>query len=340
MFEIRIEQNKAWVLRRETLTAYSEGCEAVRLRLDFDAAWEGLAKIAVFRACDAQIDLALSGDTAQIPPQVLLRPNVHLLLGLYGIRADGAVVIPTVWADLGLIQAAANPCAAENYGKPALELFAQLEALARAAQNAAAAAASGVYAGSVGFALNDSGHLLLRITEDGSTTESDLGPVSAYAAAVAGGYTGTYAQFQALLTANAAVLADVEAALAAARAVSDTAEEARTLARSALGAADAAGIAAAEASSAAAGAQSAVSGKQDRYKARQVVLASGANTWTDLSAEGVTAGNLVIWSAAPQSFDAAAEAGVRMTAQGAGKVSFAATNTTTEEITVSLAVFD
>ena len=29
-----------------------------------------------------------------------------------------------------------------------------------------------------------------------------------------------------------------------------------------------------------------------------------------------------------------------MTAQGAGKVSFAATNTTTEEITVSLAVFD
>ena len=53
MFEIRIEQNKAWVLRRETLTAYSEGCEAVRLRLDFDAAWEGLAKIAVFRACDA-----------------------------------------------------------------------------------------------------------------------------------------------------------------------------------------------------------------------------------------------------------------------------------------------
>ena len=64
MFEIRIEQNKAWVLRRETLTAYSEGCEAVRLRLDFDAAWEGLAKIAVFRACDAQIDLALSGDTA------------------------------------------------------------------------------------------------------------------------------------------------------------------------------------------------------------------------------------------------------------------------------------
>ena len=126
MFEIRIEQNKAWVLRRETLTAYSEGCEAVRLRLDFDAAWEGLAKIAVFRACDAQIDLALSGDTAQIPPQVLLRPNVHLLLGLYGIRADGAVVIPTVWADLGLIQAAANPCAAENFGKPALELFAQL----------------------------------------------------------------------------------------------------------------------------------------------------------------------------------------------------------------------
>lgn len=340
MFEIQIDNNKAWVTNRETLTVYSEGYSAVQIRAWFGQEWENLAKIAVFRAYDAQIDIAMTEDTVEIPLQVLLKPNVHLQLGIYGISASGAVVIPTVWADLGIIQAGANPTAADNYAKPAMDLYAQVAALAAAAQSAAATAASGVYAGSVTFSVNAGGHLIMSVTEDGETTTTDLGTVSAYATALDAGYTGTYAQFKELLIANAETAYNVGAALAAAESVVGIAQTANTNASSALSSAGSASSAAAAASTAAAAAQTSADAKQAKVKTMTVTLSSGLSSWSNLSAPGVTASNLVIWGAAPASFDAAAAALVRMTAQGADVVSFEAAEAISEDITMNLAVFD
>lgn len=340
MFNVTINSNKAWVTRRETLTMYSAGNETVQICLDFSDEWENLARIAVFRADAAQIDVAVSGETVEIPVNVLLQPNVHLMLGLYGISADGTVVIPTIWADLGIIQAAADPTAADNFGPPAMDLYAQLAALTRAAQSAASTAASGVYAGSVSFAVDASGHLIMTVTEDGDETPTDLGAVSAYAAALDAGYEGSYAEFKALLIANARTAYDVDAALAAAESVAGIAQTANTNASSALSAAGSASNAAAAASTAAAAAQTSADAKQAKVKTMTVTLSSGLSSWSNLSAPGVTASNLVIWGAAPASFDAAAAALVRMTAQGADVVSFEAAEAISEDITMNLAVFD
>ena len=56
MFRVQIEKNKAWVTERETLTLYCQGCDPVKIELSFNDEWDGLSKIAVFRAYDRQID--------------------------------------------------------------------------------------------------------------------------------------------------------------------------------------------------------------------------------------------------------------------------------------------
>ena len=198
---------------------------------------------------------------------------------------------------------------------------------------AALEAVSGHYAGSATFTVNDAGHLIMTVTMGSETSSTDLGVVTAYAEAVAGGYTGTYAEFQALLTANARTAYDVDAALDAVQQVTSTASAAQS-------AASAAQTAASSAQSAASAAQSAVSGKQAQHKTAQVILSSGGTSWTDLPASGVTTDNLVIWSAAPESVVAAAEVLVRMTAQGNGVVSFAASGPTSAAVTINLAIFD
>jgi hypothetical protein len=340
MFQLIFDKNKAWVTERETLTVYSQGYDAAEIGLSLSEEWSSLSKIAVFRAYDTQIDVAVTGNSVEIPANVLLKPNVHLLFGLYGVSTDGTTVISTVGADLGIIQPAANPTDADNYGPPALGLYAQVAALAEAAQAAAATAASGTYAGSVTFSINDSGHMIMTVTNEGTPTETDLGPVSAYAAAVAGGYTGTYAEFQALLIANGATAYNVAQALEAVQSVTDTANAARTAAASAVSTASAAQTAAAAATSAASAAQTAANGKQSKYKTATVTLAANNTTWTDLTATGVTANNLVFWGAAPASFDAAAAALVHMTAQGDNTVSFAADTAPEEDLTFNLAIFD
>ena len=351
MFQIQVDKNKAWVTQRETVTMYSAGYEAVQIQLNFSSEWSGLSKIAVFRAYDAQIDVAMSGNTVEIPVQALLKPNVHLMFGVYGCNSAGTVVIPTIWADLGIIQGAPNPTDADNYGPPALDLYAQVQALAEAAQAAAARATSGEYAGEATFTIgttgDETGHLILSVTEDGVTTTADLGPVTAYAAALAADvdppYTDTYANFCKLLIANYSTSEDVAAALEAVEQVTSTANTANANAATALSTAQAASSAAASAVAAAAAAQTSADAKQPKYKTATVTLASGASEWgvdQPISVAGVTASNLVIWSSAPESFDAASAAGVRMTAQGNGTVSFSATATTSEDIVMNLAIFD
>lgn len=331
MFEIRINSNRAWAVQRDTLTRLGKNYDAVKIRLDLSDEWEDLRKIAVFRAQDSMIDVPVTGEYLDIPPAMLQKESVHLLFGLYGVSEGGTIVIPTIWTDLGIIQPSPDPYGADNYEDPPAGLYAQLQALAAAAQSAAATAVSGTYAASIGFSLNAAGHLIMSVTENDVTTTTDLGPVTAYATAVDGGYTGTYAEFQAMLQASQTAQTKAQQALDAAAAVLETAQtaaqnatQARTDASNALQAATAA--------------NTAVAGKQAQHIQRVIELPAGSS-WTDVSCPGVTATNLVIYGPAPESLEAAAEAGVVMTAQGADVVSFTASDTTTETIVMNVAIF-
>jgi len=100
MIHIIINGRRGLLAETEALTAGSVG---ITLHIDFDRDWAGLARTAVFRGCGRTVDVLLTGDTVQIPPETMRRPGSRLELGVYGCNGDGTVVIPTVWVGIGRV---------------------------------------------------------------------------------------------------------------------------------------------------------------------------------------------------------------------------------------------
>lgn len=90
-----------------------------------DPIWEGLSKTVVFRSCVTK-DALNAGDVVEIPQEVVARAGQHLSVGVYGVDADKNLTIPTLWADLGKIRAAADPSGDESTD-PRLPVWAQLQ---------------------------------------------------------------------------------------------------------------------------------------------------------------------------------------------------------------------
>lgn len=354
-FHVSVQNNKAWCDRAETITS---GAVGQLVALDFSDEWDNLSAFAIFQAHTTSTVIPVTGSSVEIPRSVLTMPGVNLLLGVYGVSGDGKVVIPTVYADLGIVRVGANLSGADNYAPPTEALSAIILGYAQAAAASAQEATSGAYASAANFAVAGStptvitsdpttGHLTMSITSGGVTTVTDLGPVSAYAVALAAGYTGTYDQFKALLIANYSTSQDVAAALAAVEAVEETAEQAASDASAAVTTANAASSAASAASTAASAAQAAVASKQAQHKTGTATLAANQSSWsnisvamTDGSASAVTASNTVIVTPAPASFVAWVEAGVRCSGQGAGTLDFTAETTTTAALTANVVILD
>ena len=105
---IAVSGADAAVTRPATLTAGMVGA-AVTFSFSGEA-WAVLEKIAVFRAGNVRRDVTAWEDGAcAIPWECLRTPGEHLLAGVYGADGDGTVVIPTVYADCGVIQPGADP---------------------------------------------------------------------------------------------------------------------------------------------------------------------------------------------------------------------------------------
>ena len=105
---IAVSGADAAVTRPATLTAGMVGA-AVTFSFSGEA-WAALEKIAVFRAGNVRRDVtAWENGTCAIPWECLRMPGEHLLAGVYGADGDGTVVIPTVYADCGVIQPGADP---------------------------------------------------------------------------------------------------------------------------------------------------------------------------------------------------------------------------------------
>lgn len=101
MFLLCAEKNQLRVRRREPLTSGSVNVCAARFA--FSEEWDGLERTAVFAAgaVRAEVSLAMSGECA-IPREVLAYHGVRLRAGVCGKRGE-ELVLPTVWADLGMI---------------------------------------------------------------------------------------------------------------------------------------------------------------------------------------------------------------------------------------------
>ena len=76
------------------------------VEFEFSEDWSELTKAAVFTAGEEKrsvLQTQWNGNVCRIPHECLAEPDRHLLVGVYGINGDGTIVIPTVYADLGMI---------------------------------------------------------------------------------------------------------------------------------------------------------------------------------------------------------------------------------------------
>lgn len=121
MLILSVQKNRLAVRQREPTTSGSVNANSVLFQFSSD--WDGLTRTAVFKAGGVSRSILLdeSGECL-IPWEVLEKPGVFLLVGVYGERG-GEIVLPTVWASLGTILKGAAP--GEGGRPPTPELWEQ-----------------------------------------------------------------------------------------------------------------------------------------------------------------------------------------------------------------------
>jgi hypothetical protein len=90
-----------------------------------DSLWDSLTKTVVFWGCCAK-DVLNPGTVVEIPAEVVAESGHRLRVGVYGVDAGNNLVIPTLWADLGHIEYAADPSGDET-ADPQLPVWAQMQ---------------------------------------------------------------------------------------------------------------------------------------------------------------------------------------------------------------------
>ena len=102
MFVLRADKTCLTVEQSELVTSGS--VNVYQVQFDFSDEWDGLRKTAVFRGGGKRISVALGENgVCTIPWEALTKPAGNLFAGVYGTNQDGNIVLPTIWADLGVI---------------------------------------------------------------------------------------------------------------------------------------------------------------------------------------------------------------------------------------------
>ena len=246
----------------------------------FSEEWDDLAKTAVFRVGNdgTEITVAVLDDLCLVPDELLVQANAgeNLWIGVYGWKGTNAndtiipeIAMPTIWT-YTRIQDGSQPSGIEPpEGTPGWSAQIQNatdEAL-RVAHGVAADAAEGDFDGispAVTISSITHGHSVTITDRDHPTGQSFnvMDGDSAYEQAVAGGYTGTEAQFNEELadfsekadtaeTAAAAAAQSEQDAANSASTATTKAGEAAASAQSAINSASAAAIKAGEAAASA-----------------------------------------------------------------------------------------
>lgn len=118
MFHLYADKNQLSVRRREPVTSGS--VNVCQVQFAFSADWDGLSRTAIFRAGAESRAVLLEADgVCVIPWEVLGRPGLQLLCGVYGVQ-EGRTVLPTIWAGLGVIHEGAAPGQAAQPPTPEL----------------------------------------------------------------------------------------------------------------------------------------------------------------------------------------------------------------------------
>ena len=125
MIQITCKGNSAICTRAARLTS---GMVGLQCKFEFDGAWDGLARTAVFWAGNEKRDVLLQGAVCTVPWEVLKTAGYQLVIGVYGTNAEGTLVIPTVYAMCGGIASGADPSGEESTD-PTLPVWGQLQGM-------------------------------------------------------------------------------------------------------------------------------------------------------------------------------------------------------------------
>lgn len=140
-----------------------------------DPMWEGLIKNVVFEGLETVTILDVE-NSVYLPPEVVSAQNILVKMGLCGVNADGTVVIPTLWAELGVIKSAVpvdvHPDDAIPDAPPTPPVWAQLQADMDTLEKEVDKLKKG---SSGGLTVTDDGEGNVAITASGSTQITDDG---------------------------------------------------------------------------------------------------------------------------------------------------------------------
>ena len=122
--KVQISGSRCVPVQLETIT---KGIVGATVSIEYtDSVWDNLRKTVVFRSYTTK-DVVDAGTEVVVPAEVVSRAG-QLYMGVYGVDADGAVVIPTTWAALGMVQGAAAP-SGDSSTDPSLPVWAQIQAM-------------------------------------------------------------------------------------------------------------------------------------------------------------------------------------------------------------------
>ena len=136
MFTLFVSSASVAVEEKEIITA---GRVGLQCSIRFSPDWGGLVKTAVFDGAESR-DVIVTGERVTIPAECLAAEGDCLKAGFYGKSTDGAVVIPTVWASLGMIEHSVYPSGREG-AAPTPDVVAQIQQAAANAEKLALKAA-------------------------------------------------------------------------------------------------------------------------------------------------------------------------------------------------------
>lgn len=110
MYILYAEKSRLVVRAKPDAPLTSGSVNVWPVKFEFSPDWEGLERTAVFRAVKGDPKSRLLGDdnACEIPWEVLTASGVHVYAGVYGKRGE-TTVLPTVWADLGVVAQGAEP---------------------------------------------------------------------------------------------------------------------------------------------------------------------------------------------------------------------------------------
>ena len=93
-----------------------------------DPQWDGLTKTVVFQAGDVTKDVLNPGELVVIPPEITRQVRRNVLVGVYGTDSQQNLVIPTLWATIGMVRDATSP-SGDTSTDESLPVWAQIQGM-------------------------------------------------------------------------------------------------------------------------------------------------------------------------------------------------------------------